>query len=181
MEIWKDVPGFETRYQISNMGRIKSKSYIRSNGFGLYRTREQIIKPYKEPFGYLAIKLYKDGKCKQAKIHRLVAIAFIPNPDNKPEVDHINTNVEDNRVANLRWVTSSENKLNPITRAKNAESRKVANAKPVVCYSKNGMLVGKFNSLLEAGEKLHICPTHICHCCKGKRKFAGGYKWKYAL
>lgn len=180
MEIWKDIPGFETRYQVSNMGRVKSKSYIRSNGFGLYRTREQILNPFKEKCGYLKVVLNKNGKKSRVKIHRLVAITFIPNPNNKSEIDHINTNVEDNRVDNLRWVTSSENKLNPITRARMAKAKKGANLKPVVCFSKNGILVKAFNSAIEAGETLNISPAHICHCCKGKRNSAGGYRWEYA-
>lgn len=116
MEIWKDVPGFETRYQVSNLGRVKAKSYIRSNGFGYYTTQEKILSPFKEKCGHRKIVLQCNGRILRIKLHRLVAITFIPNPENKPEVDHINTNLDDNRVENLRWVTSSENKLNPITR-----------------------------------------------------------------
>jgi hypothetical protein len=93
-EEWKDVLGYEGLYQVSSLGNVRRNNKIRKlNGYRYYR-----------------MDLYKDTICKVYLVHRLVALAFIPNPDNKPEVDHINKNRIDNRIENLRWVTSKENK-----------------------------------------------------------------------
>lgn len=96
MEIWKDIKDYEGMYQISNMGNVRS-----------LMTKKN-LKPEIANGGYLRVNLYKDGKGKKFRVHRLVAEAFIPNPDNKPTVDHINTIVSDNRVSNLRWFTYKE-------------------------------------------------------------------------
>lgn len=114
-EIWKDVPGFPG-YQVSNAGRVKSM-FRRVNGPKKNGriVQEKILKPASVKDGYFAVSLHIGGKRKTKTIHRLVALAFIPNPDNKPEIDHINTNRIDNRVENLRWVTRKENGTNPET------------------------------------------------------------------
>lgn len=108
-EIWKDVVGYEGLYQVSNYGRVKSLNYNRTG-------QERIMSPRHTKNGYLELLLYKDGKRKQHQTHRLVAKAFIPNPDNKPYLDHINTIRTDNRTDNLRWVTHKENCNNPLTK-----------------------------------------------------------------
>ncbi len=117
MEIWKDVVDFEGLYQVSNMGNVRSLNY-RNTG------KEGVLKPQKHNRGYLCINLSKEGKCKTFTIHRLVAEAFIPNIDNKPDIDHINTIRDDNRVENLRWVTKKENNNNELSRKHNSEARK---------------------------------------------------------
>lgn len=99
-EIWKDVEGYEG-YQVSNKGRVKSLNF-RHTG------KERILKSNPDG-GYCLVSLYRNGKRTSKKIHRLVATAFIPNPENKPEVNHINHNKRDNRASNLEWVTSEEN------------------------------------------------------------------------
>lgn len=100
IEIWKPVVGFEGYYMVSNLGRIKS----------LHKRYEGLIlKPYDEGHGYRMVDLCKNGIEKKCRVHRLVAMAFIPNPLNKREVDHINFIRHDNRVCNLRWATSKEN------------------------------------------------------------------------
>lgn len=100
MEIWRPVVGFEGYYMVSNLGRIKS----------LHKRYEGLIlKPYDEGHGYRMVDLCKNGIEKKCRVHRLVAMAFIPNPLNKREVDHINFIRHDNRVCNLRWATSKEN------------------------------------------------------------------------
>lgn len=95
MELWRP----RGSYQVSNLGRIKGKS-------------GKILKPYTQRCGYLHVTIWEDGERKTMKVHRLVALAWIPIEDNKPYVDHINRIKTDNRVENLRWVTSSENCLN---------------------------------------------------------------------
>lgn len=115
--IWKDIPGYEGLYQVSNDGLIKAVSKIhkiRENCTML--CRERIMKPYESRGGYLSITLCKDKRKKGYLIHKIVALSFIPNPENKPFVDHIDTNRKNNMVENLRWCTTKENAANPITR-----------------------------------------------------------------
>ena len=110
-EIWKDIKGYEGFYQVSNMGRVKNiKGKIR---------KSRIIKS-----GYVIIDLNKNCHKKTYYVHRLVAETFIPNTENKPEVDHINTDKTDNRVENLRWATRKDNQNNPLTRKRNSETHK---------------------------------------------------------
>jgi len=113
MEQWKDIEGYEGYYQVSDLGNVKSLERITKGKVGtrLGRRliRERILKPGTSEKGYLYINLCKESKLKGSKVHRLVATAFHPNPDDKPEVDHKNENKTDNRSSNLRWVTHSEN------------------------------------------------------------------------
>lgn len=107
-EIWKDVVGYEGLYQLSNLGRVCS---CKKNG------RQSVIKSfYVDKDGYFCVRLWKNAKVKNLKVHRLVAMHFIPNNENKPCIDHINTIKTDNRVVNLRWCTVKENANNPLTR-----------------------------------------------------------------
>ena len=107
-EIWKPIKDYEGLYEISNLGRVKSLNYSRTG-------KEQILKPQKRKNGYLGVILCYKNTQKQVNIHRLVAEAFIPNPENKPYVDHINTDKLDNRACNLRWVTQKELKVDKRT------------------------------------------------------------------
>ena len=114
MEIWKDVPGYVGLYQVSNLGNIRSLSKKR----GWLQLRCRLMKVRKNKHGYLQVHLMNGNNRKTFNVHRLVAIAFIPNPENKPCIDHIDTDKTNNHVDNLHWVTYSENSLNPITNAK---------------------------------------------------------------
>lgn len=115
-EIWKDVPGYEGWYQASNLGNIRSlkRRATKPNGEKAIYVRTKVLSPTKRGKGgeYLCIRLCSDNKRKSIQVHRLVAMAFIPNPNNYEQVDHINRNKSDNRVENLRWVTQSENQYN---------------------------------------------------------------------
>jgi hypothetical protein len=104
MEVFKDIIWYEWKYQVSNLGNVKSLNYNRTH-------KENILKKLDTIHWYIHINLYKDGKIKVYKIHRIVAISFIPNPDNKPCVNHINWIKDDNRVENLEWCTYSENQI----------------------------------------------------------------------
>lgn len=113
MEIWKDIYGYEGLYQISNLGRVKSLSRLVKNGKNHYKFATEKIRKVainKKRNGYCEISLYKNNKEKRFKIHRLVAQAFIQNIFNKPEVNHIDGNKQNNKAENLEWVTSKENK-----------------------------------------------------------------------
>lgn len=114
-EIWKDIKGYEGCYQISSKGSVKSLKRISSSGRSI---PECIRTPQVLKCGYLFVRLYKGNVGKNLRIHRLIAEAFIPNPDNKPCIDHINTIKTDNRIENLRWATIQENVSNPISRRK---------------------------------------------------------------
>lgn len=97
-EIWKDIPEYEGIYQASNLGRIRS----------LKKKAPRILKQCLKEDGYNRVNLYKDGKYKNCQVHRLVALTFVPNPDNKPTVDHIDRDKTNNNIENLRWATSLE-------------------------------------------------------------------------
>lgn len=115
-EIWKDVPGYSGMYQVSNLGRVKSLNR-RVNGPKRNGriVNERILKPGLDLYGYKIVVLFNGKSRKTCTVHRLVAMAFVPNPENKPEIDHINTIRTDNRVENLRWATRKENGNNPTT------------------------------------------------------------------
>lgn len=122
-EIWKDIQGYEGLYQVSNLGRVKSlgRNVKRPlTKIGYVWQPEKILKPNKTKYGYLKITLRKNNKSKYFTVHRLVAITFIPNPENKPQIDHINADKTNNSVNNLRWVTCKENINNPLTLIKNS-------------------------------------------------------------
>lgn len=105
MEIWKPVIGYEGLYEVSNHGNVKSLPKVR----GYVKSKEKIIRPFKNNGGYLIVTLSKNNISRHFQVHRLVALAFFPNVDNKLQVDHINRIRDDNRVENLRWVSASEN------------------------------------------------------------------------
>ena len=180
MEIWKDIAGYEGLYQVSNLGRVKS---LKKGRWGT--GKERILKPAKDGNGYLFVKLCKDGNSKMYHIHRLVADAFIPNPDNLPTVDHINRDRTDNRVENLRWASmkmQAENKCEW-----DRTNQKIAVAKsckercsiPVSQYTKSGEFVAIYPSTREAERQTGINKGNINSCIKGRYKSDGGYIWRY--
>ena len=175
-EIWKDIEGFEGMYQVSNMGRVKSLERIVWNNRGYYRTlHEKIRKPVDNGYGYLQVKLHKDGKRKFYLIHRLVAqafIQFVPQEGVMYDVDHRSTDRTDNRAINLCWVSRSQNMNNPITNSKLS--------KPVLGIDKVSGLILEFSSLMEAERTLGINSGNICNCLKGKCKSCGGFYWMYS-
>ena len=119
-EIWKPIKGFEDKYYISNKGNVLAKNYERSG-------KSKLLKPTLSTTGYLKVELWTGTKRKIYKLHRLIAEAFIPNPQNKQFIGHINTIKTDNRIENLRWVTRSENMNNILTRKKFQKVQKKEN------------------------------------------------------
>lgn len=171
-EIWVDIKGYEGLYQVSNLGRVKSLERIDSLG---HKRKEKILKPRKNKDGYLQVVLCKEGKYKEFRVHRLVAIAFIPNTDNKPFIDHINTIRDDNRVENLRWVTHEENINNPLSKENKSESMKGKKKKLVYCFETDKT----YPSIRQCAKELGLNKNAISQCCNGKRKHHKGYHFYY--
>ena len=191
IEIWKPVVGYEGLYECSNMGNVRSLNYRRAN---TVKNLSLSLSKY----GYFQVNLYKNCKGKVLAVHRLVAEAFIPNPDNKPEIDHINTNKTDNTVwlnedgsvnydkTNLRWATKKENMNNPLTikdlskiRIGNENAKSIYRA--VLQYTKDGKLIKEWASMNSAAKELKISRSGIWSCCNGRNrcKSYGGYVWRY--
>lgn len=167
MEEWKYIKDYPN-YMISNQGNVKSLKY----------GKEKKLNPTKDKYGYLRINLCKDGKYKMYSVHRLVANAFISNTDNKPCIDHINTDKTDNRIENLRWVTNKENSNNPIT-IKKWKGENNYKTKPLLQFDKNMNFVRKWECIADIERKLGFKHTNISNCCLGIRKTASGYKWGF--
>ena len=140
-EIWKDIEGYEGLYQVSTCGNVKSLPKVRRNGTGTYIQKEKLLKPSNTSTGYKKVELCKDGKRKSFKVHRLVAQAFIPNPENKREVNHIDGNKHNNNVNNLEWVTSSENKLHAFEMHLNPTKRDLDEEKIIRMYCEEKMSI----------------------------------------
>lgn len=177
-EIWKDVNGYEGYYKVSNFGKIKSCLRIVKHGLGnADRTiKSRIIKPYNDNHGYHMVSLSKDGKVKKHKVHRIVAEAFIPNPENKPTENHLNEIRNDNRASNLEWATYKENNDH------GGHNERVSKtlSKPIEQLDKNGNKISSFESVREASLATGIHIMNIKSCLAHKnRVFAGGYKWRY--
>jgi hypothetical protein len=175
MEEWREANIFPGRYLVSNLGRIRQVVRYDSSG---RKAGGRIIKQDKrDKDGYRIVQLQYKGVIKWPKVHRLVAQAFIENPENKPYVDHINTNRRDNRAENLRWVTAKEN----IYHARRMGSHKSDGQKKVAQFDKNGMLRCVFSSATEASKKTGIARCNISAVARGntRAKTAGGYIWRY--
>ena len=168
-EVWKDVKNYEGLYQISNLGNVKRISSGKR------------LKPYNRK-GYIRVALSKDDTTKHIDIHRLVAQAFIPNPENKPEVNHKDENKLNNEVSNLEWVTRKENIKHSIktgTAYQNVHgSIKNKRCKKVAQYDLDGNLLRIWNSTREPEHILGYAHNNIRNAClKGWNNY--GYKWKY--
>ena len=167
MQIWKDIEGYKGHYQISNYGNVRSlkkDAFLMKGGY---------LK------GYKIISLWKNGTGKMFRVHRLVAAAFIPNPDNKPCIDHIDGNRTNNHADNLRWVTAKENSNN--YNAPNTYKGKKINkgGKAVLQYDLEGNFIKEWVTTMEIQRQLNYHRSNISNCCNGLVKTAYNYIWRY--
>ena len=147
----KDIKNYEGLYAITPEGEVWS-----------YRN-ECFLKPRANNKGYLIVGLCKDGQSKMYRVHRLVAEAYIPNPDNLPQVDHIDNDKTHNYVNNLQWITNRDN----VRKGRN---------KPILQYDLDGNFIREWECANDVGREAQ---ANICYCLKGKTKSAYGYIWKY--
>lgn len=180
-EIWKDVVGFEKYFQISNFGNVLSKARKVWNGKGFYNKSQVLLKPSQNHKGYPIAYLGANNEKRTIPIHRLVAIAFIPNPNNLPQVNHIDGNKQNNRVDNLEWCTNSDNQLHAWKMGLQRVSGNAGKPKRAVLqYDKDWNLIHEYPSIADAsravGEK---SKSNIGECCRGRKKSVQGYYWKF--
>lgn len=181
-EEWRDVVGYEGYYMVSNLGRVVSLSRTTFNGVSNYLTKPRIIKPCPKNNDYLVVSIYKEPqKRKTHYVHRLVAQSFCKNPCNKPHIDHINANKQDNRADNLRWVTQIENNRNPKSSIKISLAKKGKNnaklSYPVVSIDDKGMAT--YYCSLSYAENMGLSRYKITLCCKGYSTSYNNCKWMY--
>ena len=171
-EIWRDIKGYEGLYQVSSNGRVKSLE--RADSWG--RTvKERILKPNVVGGGYLGVVLYAGGKTRMFFVHRLVCQAFHENPDNKPQVNHINEDKTDNRACNLEWCTCKQNINHGTANERSAKNR----SKSVGQYTLGGELVKTWASTMEIERQAGFNHGNISKVANGKHKQAYGFIWKY--
>ena len=172
-EKWKPIKGYEKRYEISSLGRVKSLSRPKHIPNGEFRhSTEKVLKLGKTRTGYLLAFLYRDSNRSSIPVHRLVADAFINNPNRLEQVNHIDGDKTNNSVSNLEWCTGSEN-LKHATRILHR-----GHGEKILQQNKNGDILRHWANAGEASEKLKISRFHIRQCVNGKRKSAGGFIWK---
>ena len=178
-EIWKNVVGFEGKYLISSKGRVISLGRTIYAGSGGYKqSKPRLLTKSIMRNGYYGVMLSDRDKriglnrTKPYYIHRLIAEAFIPNPHNKPMIDHINTDRTDNRVSNLRWCTQKENMNNPITVKNNSHNEKV------VQLSIDNRFIRQYPSM-KATKNAGFNPACVSNCCRKTQLQHKGFRWIY--
>lgn len=174
-EVWKQIKGFEGYYEVSNFGNVRSiDRYVYQQG------REQLYKgvqisPYKINSGYLCVRLSKGNKKKGYLVHRLVAEAFIQNPQSLPQINHKDENKHNNNIENLEWCTLSYN----ASYGTLPQKKKEKFGHRVCQYDNRGSFLRTFTSSREAERETNIRHSEILDCCKHLAHTAGGYIWRF--
>lgn len=187
-EIWKDINGFEGFYQVNNYGTIRSiDRYVNHPKGGKKIARGKITNQYIGTHGYYIVVINKDGKTFTKTVHRLMAIAFLDNPENKREVNHKDGNKLNNNLSNLEWNTSSENRQHAFDNDLQKGSKHLLGKKGELCINSRPVYKilsdgfrERYVSTTDAQLKTGVDRSMISKCAKGKMKLAGGFKWEYA-
>lgn len=182
VEIWKDIEGYEGLYKISNLGNVESieLKYINSLGYEVTKNGCFLSKHFTKK--YYQISLYKNGKSNRFYLHRLIALAFIPNPENKPCINHINGIKTDNRIENLEWCTYSENNIHALKTGLSKLPDEFINhsrSKKITQYDLNGKFICNFDSLSEAYKITGIHISTISLCVNNKIENIKGFIFKF--
>ena len=171
-EEWKPIKGFEGIYEISNTGIVRGIEHIVIDKKGTYHKIKSSIKAkQKDKDGYERVGLWHNGKPYSRQVHRLVAEAHIPNPDNLPQVNHKNEIKNDNRVENLEWCSVAYNN--------NYRNKTINTRKKVNQYDLNGNFIKTWDCIIQAAKYYGINRSLITDVCKGRRKTAKGFIWRY--
>ena len=186
-EFFKDIPGYEGSYQVSNIGNVVSLDRIiyyknpKGNRKSKFLKGSILVK--RKSFGrYLSVNLSKTGEVRKSFfVHRLVAMTFLPNPNNLEQVNHKDGNIYNNNVENLEWVTMSQNVRHAYKTGLNygLKYELSPHNRPVLQFDKNGAFLKRWISATEASEKLGCCKQGIYQVCIHKNKTHFGYIWKY--
>lgn len=188
-EIWKDIKGYEGYYQISNLGNIKGLNRTIENKSvigGKYKIKEKNKSQTISKTGYYICALYKNGKGRTFKVHRLIAEAFIDNIDNLPIINHKDGNKLNNSIDNLEWCDYSHNNKEAYKQGLKEKNLKwivecnKRKRKKVNQYDLNNNFIKQYKSIQEAESQTKVHHINIIKVCKGQRITAGGYKWEYA-
>ena len=164
MEIWKSIQGYEGLYEVSSDGRVKS----------LFRYKKE-LKPNITKNGYATVELFKEKTSKRLLIHRLVAMAFLPNPNNLPQVNHIDEDKANNTVENLEWVAHKSNVNHATCQQRKGQTNTARNGRPVLCVE-TGQIYGS-STIVQ--KELGFNKGNIWKACNGELKTAYGYHWAF--
>lgn len=198
-EEWRSIEDYDGIYEVSNNAIVRSLDrYVRSKHNSIKFCKGQILKPHKDKDGYLRVRLCKNGKSKGEGVHRIVLKAFISNPENKPQCNHINGIKDDNRLTNIEWCTISENTKHAWDNGLNKSAmpwldkfgKDHCNSRPIIQLTLNNEFVKEYDSQHTASRETGIAQSNISMSLNKKtgidhrgntfvRTIAGGYKWKY--
>lgn len=189
MEIWKDIKNFEGLYQVSHLGNVRSLDAIinckGAKNIDTHIRKGRILKQSIGTTGYYSVNLSRNGKTKYVRVHKLVAEAFIPNPNNYYCINHKDGNKLNNYFCNLEWCDFSHNLKEAYriglrqNKYKGKYGREAQFSKPLLQFSLDGDFIKEWENAEQVKRELGYCAENIRSVCRGKRNQANGFKWKY--